>query len=42
MKEKGKKKETSKTLKNEDGKPSWIINAVTGPIKKSLTIWIVK
>lgn len=30
MKEKDKKKETSKILKNEDEKPTWLINAVTG------------
>ena len=43
MKEKNKKKETSKTLKNEDKKLSWLINAVTGPPKLSpKTIWIVK
>ena len=35
MKEKNKKKETSKTLKNEDEKLSWLINAVTGPPKLS-------
>ena len=43
MNKKDKKKEISKTIKNEDEKPFWLINAVTGPPKKSSkTIWIVK
>ena len=43
IKEKEKKKETSKTLKNEDEKSTWLINAVTGPPKLSpKIIWIVK
>lgn len=35
-------KETSKSLKNEDENKSWLVNAVTGPPKKSpKTIWII-
>lgn len=43
MNEKDKKKEASESLKNKDVNPSWLVNAVTGPPKKSpKTIWIVK
>lgn len=43
MKEKDEKKEASEALENKDENISWLVNAVTGPPKKSpKTIWIVK